>query len=103
MLFRAVHHIFITNGATEITAVDTGLVVLNFLYISAFSILLGILVGLLCSFMLKRVKNLTESATREASLIIMFGYLSYIIAEMVELSGIMTIFCCGLVIDKYSK
>lgn len=33
----------------------------------------------------------------------MFGYLSYIIAEMVELSGIMTIFCCGLIIDKYSK
>ena len=79
------------------------MVVLNFLYISAFSILLGVLVGLLCSFTLKKVKNLTDSAVREASLIIMFGYLSYIIAEMVELSGIMTIFCCGLVIDKYSK
>jgi NhaP-type Na+/H+ or K+/H+ antiporter len=40
---------------------------------------------------------------RETLLIFLYGYLGYIVAEIVELSGIMTIFCCGLAMAHYAK
>jgi NhaP-type Na+/H+ or K+/H+ antiporter len=32
----------------------------------------------------------------------MLGYLSYILAEVIDLSGIMTIFCCGVTMARYA-
>jgi NhaP-type Na+/H+ or K+/H+ antiporter len=103
VLLRAVQSIFQGNVETEMGMWAALLVFLNFVYISICSILLGIFFGLLCSFTLKKVRTLRKNPMRETLLIFLYGYLSYIIAELVQMSGIMTIFCCGLAMAHYAK
>lgn len=39
---------------------------------------------------------------REVFLIILIAYLSYVTAELLEMSGIMTLFCCGITMSQYT-
>ncbi|XP_024965253.1 sodium/hydrogen exchanger 2-like [Cynara cardunculus var. scolymus] len=43
-----------------------------------------------------------NSTDREVSLMILMAYLSYILAEVFGLSGILTVFFCGIVMSHYA-
>lgn len=43
-----------------------------------------------------------HSTDREVALMIMMAYLSYIMAELFNLSGILTVFFCGIVMSHYT-
>ncbi|CAI7930490.1 unnamed protein product, partial [Closterium sp. NIES-54] len=68
----------------------------QFLGISVGSILLGILVSLLCALILRFIDINSEFSKFELSLVLVSGYLSYSVAEMLSLSGIMALFFCGI-------
>lgn len=70
--------------------------------IASLSIIIGISFGLAASFVFKNVPTLKIHAAREVFLIILVAYLSYIVSEMCNLSGIMTIFCCGMTMSYYT-
>lgn len=87
----------VTIGASEI-----GNTVLDFFVLTISSLGLGIAVGLISAFVFKHVKSLQHHPVLEIFLIILFGYSSYLLAEILGLSGIMTLFFCGVVMSHYS-
>ncbi|KAK9057267.1 hypothetical protein SSX86_022102 [Deinandra increscens subsp. villosa] len=74
----------------------------NFLSLFVLSTFLGVLVGLLCSFIIRTLYFGRDSTDREVSLMILMAYLSYVLAEVFGLSGILTVFFCGIVMSHYA-
>lgn len=69
--------------------------------ISLGSIVMGVGVGLICSLMCKYT-DLGEHDGYEVALLFMMAYASYAISEAVGLSGIMSLFFCGIVLSHYN-
>ena len=74
----------------------------SFLYLTFFSVLVGAIVGSLSSLIFKRFRVLTHSAIIECALVFCFGYLSYVVSELLELSGIMSLLVCGIFIGQFT-
>ncbi|KAH6796515.1 sodium hydrogen exchanger 2 [Perilla frutescens var. hirtella] len=74
----------------------------NFIYLFIASTLLGVLMGLLSAYIIKKLYFGRHSTDREVSLMILMAYLSYIMAELFDLSGILTVFFCGIVMSHYT-
>jgi sodium/hydrogen exchanger 3 len=100
-LFRAVENIF-TSDEVSFGAMEGVRVAGSFLAIMVFSVVVGAAFGFLSALVLKRTPGINEFPTRETTLIILNGYLSYTVAELLDLSGIVTIFCCGVVMAHYT-
>ena len=69
---------------------------MQFLGISCGSIILGVLVSLGCARILKAVDVHSEYAKFEISFVLISAYIAYSVAELVSLSGIMSLFFCGI-------
>lgn len=54
----------------------------DFCLLSVMSLLIGLVYGLLISYILKHIRSLTKSPVAECALIFSFGYLSYVTAEI---------------------
>ncbi|URE35979.1 Sodium hydrogen exchanger [Musa troglodytarum] len=76
--------------------------VANFFYLFASSTLLGALTGLLSAYIIKKLYFGRHSTDREVALMILMAYLSYMLAELLNLSGILTVFFCGIVMSHYT-
>lgn len=74
----------------------------TFLYLFFSSTLLGIVTGLLSAFIIKTLYFGRHSTDREVALMMIMAYLSYMLAELLSLSGILTIFFCGIVMSHYT-
>ncbi|KAK3415601.1 hypothetical protein EUGRSUZ_H01210 [Eucalyptus grandis] len=66
------------------------------------STLLGVAVGLLSAYIIKKLYFGRHSTDREVALMILMAYLSYMMAELFSLSGILTVFFCGIVMSHYT-
>ncbi|KAF8015044.1 hypothetical protein BT93_H0744 [Corymbia citriodora subsp. variegata] len=66
------------------------------------STLLGVAVGLLSAYIIKKLYFGRHSTDREVGLMILMAYLSYMMAELFSLSGILTVFFCGIVMSHYT-
>jgi sodium/hydrogen exchanger 8 len=73
----------------------------TFIGVSLGSLCVGIGVALLCCFIFKRV-DLSHFPIYEFTLVTLFAYLSYFMAEMMFLSGIMSIFFCSVCLAHYN-
>mmetsp|Transcript_1646 Transcript_1646/g.2673 ORF Transcript_1646/g.2673 Transcript_1646/m.2673 type:complete len:497 (-) Transcript_1646:19-1509(-) len=78
------------------------MLVISFVYTTCLSIFIGFGSGLATAWIIKNTKELKEHPERETTLIILGGYVSYIVSELLGLSGIMTIFCCGIALSHYA-
>mmetsp|Transcript_35563 Transcript_35563/g.34605 ORF Transcript_35563/g.34605 Transcript_35563/m.34605 type:complete len:155 (+) Transcript_35563:424-888(+) len=76
-------------------------VVLNFFVLVFLSVLLGLFLSLLTSYLFKITPSINASPIKECSIIIIVAYGSYYISEVFHLSGIITLFCCGLGLSHY--
>ncbi|XP_065000045.1 sodium/hydrogen exchanger 1-like isoform X1 [Musa acuminata AAA Group] len=76
--------------------------VANFFYLFSTSTLLGALGGLLSAYIIKKLYFGRHSTDREVALMILMAYLSYMLAELLDLSGILTVFFCGIVMSHYT-
>ncbi|XP_057423946.1 sodium/hydrogen exchanger 2-like [Lotus japonicus] len=74
----------------------------NFLYLFIASTLLGVLTGLLSAYIIKKLYIGRHSTDREVALMMLMAYLSYMLAELAYLSGILTVFFCGIVMSHYT-
>ncbi|KAK8455396.1 hypothetical protein SEVIR_4G177000v4 [Setaria viridis] len=77
-------------------------VISDFLYLFATSTVLGISIGLSTAYVLKALYLGRHSTDREVALMALMAYLSYMMAELLELSGILTVFFCGIVMSHYA-
>ncbi|KAG6426870.1 hypothetical protein SASPL_111106 [Salvia splendens] len=74
----------------------------NFFYLFITSTLLGVLMGLLSAYIIRKLYFGRHSTDREVALMILMAYLSYIMAELYDMSGILTVFFCGIVMSHYT-
>ncbi|BAF28734.1 sodium/hydrogen exchanger 1-like [Oryza sativa Japonica Group] len=74
----------------------------NFLYLFATSTFLGVAAGLLSAYIIKKLYFGRHSTDREVSIMMLMAYLSYMLAELLDLSGILTVFFCGIVMSHYT-
>lgn len=77
-------------------------VVGDFLYLFSTSTLLGVAAGLVTAYALKALYFGRHSTDREIALMVLMAYLSYMLAELLQLSGILTVFFCGIVMSHYA-
>ncbi|KAJ8466207.1 hypothetical protein OPV22_028759 [Ensete ventricosum] len=76
--------------------------VVNFFYLFSTSTFLGAFTGLLSAYIIKKLYFGRHSTDREVALMILMPYLSYMLAELLDLSGILTVFFCGIVMAHYT-
>lgn len=77
------------------------IILIEFLNISLLSIIVGILLGFLTSFIYKQTLIRTY-INLESTLVFLFCYLCYAVAESLELSGVMALFFYGIVLSHYN-
>jgi hypothetical protein len=67
----------------------------SFLYLFGTGTFLGVASGLLSAYIIKKLYFGRHSTDREVSIMMLMAYLSYMLAELLDLSGILTVFFCG--------
>jgi sodium/hydrogen exchanger 8 len=75
---------------------------LHFVLVSVISILVGLLLGLACSFLYKHT-TLSDYPHLETSILFSFCYLGYSTAEACSVSGIMALFVQAMVLSHYNS
>lgn len=98
VLFNAVQKLDVNRLDTLAAAHVFG----DFLYLFATSTILGVGAGLLTSYVLKGLYFGKHSSVREIALMMLMPYLSYMLAELLHLSGILSVFFCGIVMSHYA-
>ncbi|KAJ6694270.1 hypothetical protein OIU85_004999 [Salix viminalis] len=98
VLFNSVQTLDFDNidGFTALKLIGT------FLYLFFTSTALGLAAGLLSAFIIKTLYFGRHSTDREFALMILMAYLPYLLAELLNLSGILTVFFCGIVMSHYT-
>nr|AVZ43929.1 vacuolar Na+/H+ antiporter [Halogeton glomeratus] len=98
VLFNAIQNFDLTHIDHRIALQFSG----NFLYLFFASTLLGAVTGLLSAYIIKKLYFARHSTDREVALMMLMAYLSYMLAELFYLSGILTVFFCGIVMSHYT-
>ncbi|CAA6662079.1 unnamed protein product [Spirodela intermedia] len=98
VLFNAIQSFDLVHMDTTIALHFVG----NFMYLFLTSTLLGALAGLLSAYIIKTLYFGRHSTDREVALMMLMAYLSYMLAELLDLSGILTVFFCGIVMSHYT-
>ncbi|XP_027098036.1 sodium/hydrogen exchanger 1-like [Coffea arabica] len=98
VLFNAIQRFDLSHVKSKIAAQFMG----NFLTLFITSTFLGIVIGLLCAYLIKKLYLGRHSTDREVALMMLMAYLSYVMSEMFNLSGILTVFFCGIVMSHYT-
>ncbi|GER56350.1 sodium/hydrogen exchanger [Striga asiatica] len=98
VLFNAVQSFDLTHINTTVALQLIG----NFGYLFLSSTVLGVVTGLLSAYVIKRLYFGRHSTDREVAIMMLMAYLSYMLAELFYLSGILTVFFCGIVMSHYT-
>ena len=72
------------------------------MYLFTFSMLLGIVSGLFLSYLFRRFTFFSKHPIKETSIVLLNGYLTYLLGEIFELSGIITLFTQSIIIGHYA-
>ncbi|RVE66650.1 hypothetical protein OJAV_G00109660 [Oryzias javanicus] len=89
---------FVTLGGAQIDAVEIIKGIISFFVVAFGGSLLGMVFGLLMCLLTRCTKNIQII---EAGFIFVVGYLSYLTAEMLSLSAILSCVFCGVCCQKY--
>lgn len=65
------------------------------------SLVIGIVFGFGLSYFMKINPKLTKRPIKESSLILITGYSSYLLSELLGLSGIISLFTCSIILGHY--
>ncbi|KAH6786333.1 Na+/H+ exchanger 3 [Perilla frutescens var. hirtella] len=98
VLFNAIQKL----DVNKIDGWTAGQIFVDFLYLFSTSTALGVASGLVTALVLKGLYFGRHSSVREISLMVLMAYLSYMLAELLELSGILTVFFCGIFMSHYA-
>ena len=101
VLFRSVQKIL--SQVDSFKEIDSSIAIklfLDFSYLLIMSVLIGMGVGIISSLLFKKFDKIDP--IKEASIILLSGYLSYLVSEIFHLSGIISLFCCGVLLAIYA-
>lgn len=74
----------------------------KFLELSSVSVLIGIFCGVLATLMTKQCRFLTHSAVVESALLLAWGFLAYLISELLEMSAICSLLVISIIFGHYT-
>ena len=74
----------------------------DFVILGFQSILCGFIFAILSSLLLKKVRPLTKSPVLECTMVFVIAYVSYVLAELWSLSGIITLLTCSVMMANYT-
>ena len=80
----------------------TGKMVTYFIFLFFSSLVLGILVGMAASLFLKYMKPFKLQRAQEITVILIFAYISYTMAELFDLSPIISLLFCSISLSNYA-
>lgn len=66
------------------------------------SVSIGVIMGLLLAYLLKKIRAVSKNAIHETFLIIVNGMLSYFLSEVLGQSGITSLVSCALIMAHYA-
>lgn len=89
------------SGNEEFKSKDLLKGLLDFLLMTLGSVGIGILYGLFSAMMLKWISFIRDNHSIQILLIISFAYLSYVSAELAEMTGIVSIFVTATLMQHY--
>ncbi len=73
------------------------------LNVGLLSVVIGIAIALCMCFFMRRMRDLLlDNAYLQLMLVLVAGYLSFMVSEMAEYAGALTIFCAGFVLSYYA-
>ncbi|XP_051127195.1 sodium/hydrogen exchanger 1-like [Andrographis paniculata] len=98
VLFNAVKNFDLSHLSTTAGLQLIG----SFFYLFITSTALGVATGLLSAYVIKKLYFGRHSTDREVAIMMLLAYLSYMLAELFYLSGILTVFFCGIVMSHYT-
>ncbi|KAI7841304.1 hypothetical protein COHA_004923 [Chlorella ohadii] len=98
VLLRAVQGI---RKSSQLNADTLSLIALSFGQLFVLSLLLGAAVGLFSAWFIKRT-FVHHSTDREVAAVALLGFVAYQLAEGLHLSGIFSVFFCGIVMSHYT-
>ncbi len=76
-------------------------ILIQFIILGLGSLGIGLVLGLIASYIFKKMRFLTVSAIKEVLLTFCFGYLAYGLGEMAHMSGIICLLTTGVVFAHY--
>ncbi|RQM22695.1 hypothetical protein B5M09_006015, partial [Aphanomyces astaci] len=88
-------------GVNVIHAHAISYAVLDFVGVCVGSIFVGVFFGCVSSLALKHLKHLT--LMHEVSLFLLFAYMPFLVAEVLELSGIVSVLFAGMLMKHYTS
>jgi NhaP-type Na+/H+ or K+/H+ antiporter len=91
-----------TARTSEITLKTPFTITADFLQLAFNSLFIGLIFGLLSSYVLKTCRVFSKNPVQESMMIFCFGYLSYVISEVAENSGIISLLTAGVVMAHYT-
>lgn len=91
-----------TSKNSVITVKTPFEIITNFFGLGINSLFVGIIFGLLSSYILKRFRVFAQNPVSESMMIFCFGYLSYVISESAHYSGIISLLTCGIAMAHYT-
>jgi len=66
------------------------------------AVLVGVGVGLATSFILKHTPSFLPHPTKQTIMVMLGGYLSFMTCEALGLSGVLSVFFCGITLSHYA-
>lgn len=99
VLLRAVQHV---RSEAQLSGEALGSLTLIVILQASCSMALGTAIGLVSAWILKQSFWERHSTDHEVSLLAVLGFLSYLVAERVGLSGVFSAFFCGLTMSHYA-
>ncbi|KAH8068635.1 potassium:proton antiporter [Aureococcus anophagefferens] len=100
VLFRTFYNYYEEGEELDQSKIPVALV--EFLGVSLGSVFIGVITGLICSYIFRHTR-IRDYPKYEISLLFLFAYGAYALAESIELSGIMALFFCGIVLAHYNS
>jgi solute carrier family 9 (sodium/hydrogen exchanger), member 8 len=100
VLFKTFQRFFDSGEAFSSATIPV--ILLNFSAVSLGSVFVGVVIGLICSYLCKHTE-MYKYPEYEISMLFLFAYGSYSFSEALQLSGIMSLFFCGLVMSHYNS
>lgn len=100
ILFNTVNK-YATHSDKEFDAKAVGFISLEFIMLGICSILIGVIFGLFQSYLMKKVRSLTREPVAECAIIFSMAYIAYVLAEMLQQSGIIALLTSGITMAHY--
>lgn len=76
-------------------------ILMDFISLGFLSLLIGIVTGLVGSYIFRKMRFLTHSAIKETLLVFCYGYVAYGIGELAGQSGIICLLTTGVILAHY--